>query len=56
MPDPEMMNKFMMYGMPVMVWFFTYSLFAWVGVYWWMSTIFAIGQQIIVNKVFKKSS
>ncbi len=55
MPDPNSMNKFMMYWMPVMVWFFTYSLFAWVGLYWWMSTLFAIAQQIIVNKVFKKS-
>jgi membrane protein insertase Oxa1/YidC/SpoIIIJ len=28
MPDPEMMNKIMLYGMPVMVAVFTYSLFA----------------------------
>jgi membrane protein insertase Oxa1/YidC/SpoIIIJ len=28
MPDPEMMNKFMLYGMPTMVAVFTYTLFA----------------------------
>jgi YidC/Oxa1 family membrane protein insertase len=56
MPDPNTMNKFMLYWMPVMVWFFTYSLFTWVWIYWWMSTLFAIVQQLIVNKVIKKSS
>jgi membrane protein insertase Oxa1/YidC/SpoIIIJ len=28
MPDPNMMNKFMLYGMPAMVVVFTYHLFA----------------------------
>ncbi len=28
MPDPEVMNKFMLYGMPAMVAVFTYTLFA----------------------------
>lgn len=54
MPDPEMMNKFMLYWMPTMVWVFTYSLMAWVGIYWAMSTIFMIFQQLIVNKITKK--
>lgn len=54
MPDPEMMNKFMLYWMPVMVWVFTYSLMAWVGIYWAMSTVFMIIQQLIVNKITKK--
>lgn len=56
MPDPEMMNKFMLYVLPLIVWFATYSLFAWVGVYWWISTLFMLVQQIIVNKMLKKSS
>ncbi len=56
MPDPDTMNKVMLYWMPVMITFITYSLFAGVWLYWWMSTIFAIVQQIIVNKIFKKSS
>ena len=54
MPDPEMMNKFMLYGMPGMVAVFTYTLFAWVGLYWWISTLFAILQQIVVNKLVYK--
>lgn len=54
MPDPEMMNKFMLYGMPVMVAVFTYTLVAWVGLYWGMSTLFMIVQQLIVNKILKK--
>lgn len=56
MPDPEMMNKFMLYVLPLIVWFATYGLFAWVWVYWWISTLFILVQQIIVNKMFKKSS
>lgn len=54
MPDPDMMNKFMLYWMPGMVWVFTYSLLAWVWIYWWISTSFMIFQQIIVNKILKK--
>ncbi len=54
MPDPAVLNKFMLYGMPVMVWFFTYSLFAWVWIYWWISTLFGIFQQLFVNKLLKK--
>ncbi len=54
MPDPEMMNKFMLYGMPAMVAVFTFTLFAGVGLYWGMSTIFAIFQQLFVNKTVKK--
>lgn len=54
MPDPEVMNKFMLYGMPAMVAVFTYSLFAWVGVYWWVSTLFMTLQQFVVNKMIKK--
>lgn len=54
MPDPEMMNKFMLFGMPIMVWIFTYTLFAWVGIYWWISTLFMLVQQLIVNKITKK--
>jgi len=54
MPDPEMMNKFMLYGMPIMVAIFTYSLFAWVGIYWGISTLFMLFQQLFVNKILKK--
>lgn len=54
MPDPALMNKFMLYWMPVMVAIFTFTLFAWVGVYWWISTLFMLIQQLIVNKAFEK--
>jgi len=54
MPDPEVMNKFMLYWMPAMVWVFTYTLFAWVGIYWWISTLFMLVQQFIVNKKLEK--
>ncbi|MCP4523363.1 MAG: YidC/Oxa1 family membrane protein insertase [Candidatus Gracilibacteria bacterium] len=54
MPDPEMMNKFMLYGMPAMVTVFTYTLIAGVGIYWGTSTLFMIFQQLIVNKIINK--
>lgn len=54
MPDPEFLNKFMLYWLPAMVWVFTYSLLAWVWIYWWISTTFTIIQQLIVNKIVKK--
>jgi len=45
-----MMNKTMIYFMPVLIAVFTASLPAAVGFYWGTSTIFGIGQQIVVNK------
>jgi len=45
-----MMNKTMMYAMPVMIAVFTASLPAAVGFYWGTSTLFGIGQQIFVNR------
>ena len=56
MPEPEMINKFMLYWMPVMVTIFTYNLIAWVWLYWWISTLFMVFQQLFVNKVLNKSS
>ena len=54
MPDPEVMNKFMLYGMPLMVTVFTFTFIAGLGIYWWISTSFMIIQQIVVNKILKK--
>ena len=45
-----MMNKGMMYFMPILIAFFTASLPAAVGFYWGTSTLFGIAQQIAVNK------
>jgi len=50
MPDPEIMQKAMLYWMPIMVSIFTYNFPAGVGIYWGISTSFMIGQQLIVNK------
>ena len=54
MPDPEVMNKFMLYGMPLMVTVFTFTFIAGLGIYWWISTSFMIIQQLVVNKILKK--
>ncbi|MBU0727148.1 YidC/Oxa1 family membrane protein insertase [Patescibacteria group bacterium] len=50
-PNPMAgMGKMMQYVMPVMIAVFTASLPAAVGFYWGTSTLFGIGQQVIVNK------
>ncbi len=51
-PNPmPMMNKMMQYFMPIMIAFFTASLPAAVGLYWGTSTLFGIGQQLVVNRM-----
>lgn len=50
MPDPAMMQKMMLYWMPAMVAVFTYSFPAWLWLYWGISTLFMIIQQLVVNK------
>ena len=50
MPDMQTMNKTMTYTMPIMIAFFTASLPAGVGLYWGASTLFGIGQTIVVNR------
>jgi len=50
-PNPmPMMNKMMQYFMPIMIAVFVASLPAAVGFYWGTSTLFGIGQQLIVNR------
>lgn len=51
MPDQmEMMNKTMLYMMPVMIGYFAYSYPAGLGIYWLISTLFGIAQQYFLNK------
>lgn len=50
MPDPAVMQKFMLYWMPAMVAVFTYNFPAGLGIYWGISTSFMILQQLIVNR------
>lgn len=49
-PALSMMNQMMQYFLPVMIAVFTATLPAAVGFYWGTSTIFAIGQQWVVNR------
>ncbi len=51
MPDPSVMNKFMLYGMPLMIAVSTYFFPAGVGIYWLIGTLFMLVQQIVVNKM-----
>jgi YidC/Oxa1 family membrane protein insertase len=46
----EMQQKIMMYGLPLMIGFFAIKYPAAVSLYWAASTVFAIGQQVFVNK------
>jgi YidC/Oxa1 family membrane protein insertase len=51
MPDPSVMNKFMLWGMPVMIAVSTYFFPAGVGIYWLIGTLFMLAQQMVVNKM-----
>ncbi|MBI4995232.1 membrane protein insertase YidC [Candidatus Peregrinibacteria bacterium] len=48
--EMETANKTMTYIMPVMIAIFTASVPAGVGLYWGVSTLFALGQQVIANR------
>jgi YidC/Oxa1 family membrane protein insertase len=48
--ETEMMNNMMLYVMPVMIAVFTASVPAGVGLYWSVSTMYGIVQQLGVNK------
>ncbi|MDD5198094.1 MAG: YidC/Oxa1 family membrane protein insertase [Candidatus Gracilibacteria bacterium] len=54
MPDPSVMNKFMLWGMPAMIAVSTFFFPAGVGIYWLIGTLFMLGQQIVVNKMSEK--
>lgn len=46
----ELQQKVMLYALPLMIGFFAFQFPAAVSLYWGVSTLFAIGQQVIVNK------
>lgn len=48
--EMAVMNNVMTYFMPVMIAVFTASVPAGVGLYWGTSTLYGIGQQIVVNR------
>ena len=45
--------KMMMYGMPIMFFFILYNAPSGLFLYWTVSNIFQLGQQIIINKMMK---
>lgn len=45
--------KMMMYGMPIMFFFLFYNAPAGLLLYWTVSNIFQLGQQIVINKMMK---
>ena len=46
----EVQQKVMMYGLPLMIGFFAIKFPAAVSLYWAASTVFAVGQQVYVNR------
>lgn len=46
----EIQQRMMLYGLPVMIGFFAIKFPAAVSLYWGISTLFAIGQQLVVNR------
>ena len=50
MSQQEMQQKMMLYGLPLMIGFFAITFPAAVALYWGVSTLFAIGQQLVVNR------
>ncbi len=51
MPDPELMNKFMLWILPVVIGISTVYFPIGVGVYWFIGTLFMLVQQAVANKV-----
>lgn len=49
----QQVQKMMLYVLPAMVAVFTATLPAAVGLYWAVSTVFGIGQQLLVNRLVK---
>ena len=46
--------KFMMYGMPIIFFFLFYNVASGLLLYWTVSNILQIGQQIVINNIMKK--
>lgn len=46
----DLQQKIMLYALPLMIGFFAFQVPSAVSLYWGVSTLFAIGQQLIVNR------
>ena len=51
--DPEMMQKMMLYMLPIMIVVSSFFFPLGIGLYWFIGTIFVIVQQWYVNKMGK---
>lgn len=49
-PSQKMQQRIMLYGLPLMIGFFALQFPMAVSLYWGISTLFAIGQQVVVNR------
>ncbi|MFH0851213.1 MAG: YidC/Oxa1 family membrane protein insertase, partial [Candidatus Peregrinibacteria bacterium] len=48
--NQQLQQKMMLYGLPLMIGVFAFQFPAAVSLYWGVSTLFAIGQQMVVNR------
>ena len=51
MPDPELMNKFMLWVLPFVVASSVMYFPLGVGIYWFIGTLFMLVQQAVANKM-----
>ncbi|MBD3270715.1 membrane protein insertase YidC [Candidatus Peregrinibacteria bacterium] len=54
--EMEIANRTMIYIMPIMIAVFTASVPAGVGLYWASSTIYGIGQQLVINRQMEQET
>jgi len=52
-PNQQLMQRVMIYMMPIMMGYFTVTFAAGVGIYWITITIIQVAQQYLVNKYYK---
>ncbi len=50
----DLQQKIMLYGLPLMIGVFAFQFPTAVSLYWGISTLFAIGQQVVVNREYLK--
>mgnify|MGYP002857327327 CR=1 FL=1 len=50
-PQSQAQMKFMMYGMPILFFFMFYNVPSGLLIYWTVSNVLQIGQQLVINKI-----
>ncbi len=56
MPDPQLMNKFMLYVLPVVIAISVLYFPIGVGIYWFIGTLFMLVQQAVANHMLDSES